>query len=157
MKFLIAFLSALFLSTSALADDVVYKTNLSGASQVPPVTSKITGEFIFTTLDNRWYLVALGANSGDMITAAHIHCGRAGVNGPVVYPFVSGNPRRSVFAKGKFDETKFASYPLSAACPIKIDSIIKLRAAIRSGLVYVNVHTVNHPAGTVRGQVVRLI
>ena len=157
MKFLIAFLSAMFLSTAAFADDVVYKTDLRGATQVPPVVSKITGEFIYTTLDNRWYLVALGADRDDMITAAHFHCGKRGINGPVVYPFYGGAPRRNVLAKGSFEDAQFAAYTPTPDCPVEIKNIVQLRAAIRAGLIYVNVHTQKHPTGTVRGQVFRLI
>jgi hypothetical protein len=157
MKFLIVFLSALFLSTAALADDVVYKTNLGGAAQVPPVQTTVTGEFIYTTFDNRWYLVALGAARDDMIVAAHIHCGSRTANGPIIYPFYAGPPRRNVLVKDVFDASKFVAYTPTADCPIQINTIVGLRAAIRSGLIYVNVHTQQHPGGIVRGQVFRLI
>lgn len=158
MKFLIAFLSAMFLSTAALADNVVYKASLSGANQVPKVTTNVSGEFIFTTENGNWYLVALGAARDDTITAAHIHCGRPGVNGPVIYPFFGGETaRRNLLVKGQFDDSKFASVPISEACPIEIKNMVQLRLALRQGLIYVNVHTQKYPGGIVRGQVFRLI
>ncbi len=157
MKFLIAFLSALLLSTSALADNAMIQAILLGENQVPPVTTPIIGEFLFTTTDNNWYLAAKGTNSGDLITAAHIHCGKAGTNGPVVYPFISGTPRISIYAKGKFDNSKFVPYQTSVTCPVIIKNITQLRTAIKNGYAYVNVHTQAHPAGTVRGQVFTLI
>jgi len=162
MKFLVAFLSALFLSTSAMAqvvpDDVVYKTNLSGAKQVPPVVTGITAEFIQTTLDNRWYLVVLGAPRDDQIVAAHIHCAKTGMNGPVVYPFYGGAPRRNLLIKGSIEDSKFAPYVVDPmVCPVEIKTLPQLRLAIRAGYIYVNVHTQKHPGGAVRGQVFRLI
>ena len=158
MKFLVAFLASLFLSTAALADDVVYKTNLSGAKQVHPVTTSITAEFIQTTLDNRWYLVVLGAPRDDQIVAAHIHCAKAGVNGPVIYPFYGGVPVRNLLIKGSIEDSKFAPYtPSPETCPVQINTVNELRLAIRAGYIYVNVHTQKHPGGAVRGQVYRLI
>jgi hypothetical protein len=67
-------------------------------------------------------------------TAAHIHRGAAGVNGPVVVPFqapgATGNSDGCVTAAGTL-----------------IDEIIASPAGF-----YVNVHTTEHPAGAMRAQ-----
>jgi CHRD domain len=157
MKYLIAFLTALFLSTSAFADDVVYLSKLSGADQVPPVTSTINSGFVFTTINSRFYLAAVGAAEDDKITAAHIHCGQAGTNGPVIYPFYSGTPRVAIYVKGVLQPSAFVPYQRSVACPFLIRNASQLRAAIQNGYIYVNVHTQKNPAGAVRGVVARLL
>jgi hypothetical protein len=72
----------------------------------------------------------------DTVTLAHIHAGPAGVNGPVVVDF---DPVRNGLVN----------------CVYGIDK--DLIKAIRQNpdQYYVNVHTVNHPRGAVRGQLFR--
>jgi hypothetical protein len=67
-------------------------------------------------------------------TAAHIHRGAAGVNGPVVVPFS---------APGTNGE--------SSGCTASQGSVIDDILANRAGF-YVNVHTKEHPAGAIRAQ-----
>lgn len=67
----------------ALAADM--KVTLTGANEVPPVTTAATGGGTITVSDD-------GMVSGNITTrgvqgtAAHIHLGAAGKNGPVVVP-----------------------------------------------------------------------
>src|SRR5581483_9283641 len=67
-------------------------------------------------------------------TAAHIHKGAAGTNGPVVVPF------DAPAANGN-----------SSGCATAAASLIDDILANRSGY-YVNVHTKEHPAGAIRSQ-----
>jgi len=67
-------------------------------------------------------------------TAAHIHKGGAGVNGPVVVPFTAPG------ADGN-----------SSGCATTAASLIDEILATPSGY-YVNVHTKEHPAGAIRAQ-----
>jgi hypothetical protein len=66
--------------------------------------------------------------------AAHIHKGAAGVNGPVVVPFTAPG------ADGN-----------SSGCVVSTAAIVDDILANPSGY-YVNVHTVEHPAGAIRSQ-----
>jgi hypothetical protein len=68
-------------------------------------------------------------------TAAHIHRGAAGVNGPVVVPFTGPG------ADGN------SSGCVTASPAAVIDEIIANPAGF-----YVNVHTTEHPAGAIRAQ-----
>jgi CHRD domain len=67
-------------------------------------------------------------------TAAHIHKGAAGVNGPVVVPFTAPG------ADGN-----------SSGCQISTPEIVNDILGNPSGF-YVNVHTTEHPAGAIRSQ-----
>lgn len=69
---------------AAWANDV--KVTLSGANEVPPVTTSASGAGTISIADD-------GAVSGSVKTTgiqgtmAHIHVGAAGKNGPVAVPF----------------------------------------------------------------------
>lgn len=66
-------------------------------------------------------------------TAAHIHVGAAGKNGPVIVPLVksSGNVW-SVPAGAKLTDAQYASY--------------------KAGDLYINVHSAKYKGGEIRGQ-----
>jgi hypothetical protein len=66
--------------------------------------------------------------------AAHIHRGAAGVNGPVVVPFTAPG------ADGN-----------SSGCTASTATLIDEITGKPAGF-YVNVHTKEHPAGAIRGQ-----
>lgn len=74
------------------------------------------------------------------ITNAHLHYGAAGVNGPAIVPLMPYN-----------EGNKFKGI-------VSLDSITDPEGFLDSlnmGLVYVNVHTENYPAGEIRGQLGR--
>jgi hypothetical protein len=73
------------------------------------------------------------------VTAAHIHKGAAGVNGPVVFGFY--NPPAS-------------TVPVNEGCRSG-DPALLADIAANPGGYYVNVHTTVHPGGAGRGQLVR--
>lgn len=102
----------------------------------------------------------LNVFQGVKVTQSHLHCGVAGVEGPIVAflfgPNMAGvNVKRGRLASGRLQNaniintTDFAKIP---GCGVTITNIVSLYNAIKQGLIYVNVHTVAHPAGEVRGQ-----
>jgi len=113
----------------ALATDV--KVNLSGANEVPPVTTSATGDGTITVADD-------GAVSGSVTTkgiqgtAAHIHAGAAGKNGPVVVPFTKEGD----------------TYKAAAGAKLNPDQL----KAFKAGELYFNVHSAANPNGEIRGQ-----
>ena len=74
------------IGTIGVAFGADVKVTLSGANEVPPVTTSASGEGTISVADD-------GSVSGSVTTkgvqgtAAHIHLGAAGSNGPVVVPF----------------------------------------------------------------------
>jgi len=113
----------------AFAADV--KVNLTGANEVPPVSTSATGEGTISIADD-------GAVSGSVMTkgvqgtAAHIHVGAAGKNGPVAVPFTKDGD----------------TFKAPAGAKLNADQM----KAFKSGDLYVNVHSAAHPDGEIRGQ-----
>jgi hypothetical protein len=109
----------------------------TGASGTADLTIMSGGTISYT-------LTVTGLSSNP--TAAHIH-GPADANtaaGPIV-TFDSLTPTMSgTLASGSFDA--------SSVQGISMDS---LKALMRNGMAYVNVHTVNHKDGEIRGQIKR--
>ena len=113
-----------------------FSVPLSGAAQVPPVTSPGSGTANFTwdpaTRGLTWSITFSGLSSP--ATMAHIHNGTAGKNGPVVlWLSTRGTPPASPFT---------GSATLTPA----------QARQLATGAWYVNLHSKDHPAGELRGQ-----
>ena len=114
---------------AALAADI--KVTLSGANEVPPVTTSAAGSGTITVGDD-------GAVSGSVTTtgvagtAAHIHEAAAGANGPVIVPLTKDGDTYKAAAGAKLTPAQMAS--------------------LKAGNLYVNVHSAANPGGEIRGQ-----
>ena len=115
----------------ALADDI--KITLSGAQENPPVATSASGSGVIT-------INADGTVSGSITTAgvpstaAHIHVGATGTNGPVIVPLTRAGENGWAVAPGaKLNEAQMVSY--------------------KAGNLYVNVHSKANPGGEIRGQI----
>jgi len=98
--------------------------------------------------------------NGNDVTQAHLHCGRPGQNGPVVV-FLSALNAEGQDVNGLLSQgTRRNEHiePGAAACEEligrPINNIASLAAAAFDGLIYANVHTIQNPAGEVRGQLI---
>jgi hypothetical protein len=88
-------------------------------------------------IDDTTLCFGITVNNLDQPTAAHIHRGHAGVNGPIVVPLTppaSGDPGAS------------------SDCIPEVDPDLLREIRANPGRFYVNVHTEKFPAGAVRGQ-----
>jgi hypothetical protein len=105
---------------------------LSGANEVPPVTTAASGTGTVTIKADR--SVSASITVKDMTaTAAHIHEAAAGANGPVIVPFTKTGDNTFAAPDGaKLTEAQYASY--------------------KAGNLYVNVHSAKNPGGEVRAQ-----
>ncbi|GAB4222299.1 MAG: hypothetical protein Kow0062_19030 [Acidobacteriota bacterium] len=99
--------------------------------------------------------VVLLVEPSSPVLAAHLHCGRAGMTGPI--PFGLINPGRLMFdgnvARGTLTNEDFTGSDCTDFIGRPVNNIAALAMAMRDGLIYVNVHTANNPPGEVRGQV----
>lgn len=132
----VAALAACALVAAAPASgQIIFEASLTGFAETPPVASSAFGSCVgvLTGLTGPTpdpsFSITCDHNVPDP-TMAHIHFAPVGVPGPIVFPF---------------------------ADPANIDAVwddITLDEAIRllAGGAYVNVHTAEHPAGEIRGQ-----
>ena len=108
------------------------QVSLSGANVVPPVSSGASGTGT-VTVGSDCSVTANITVSGMKPTAAHIHQGKAGENGPVIVPFTKQGDNTFVAAPGaKMNEAQCAAY--------------------RAGNTYVNVHSDQYKPGEIRAQ-----
>jgi CHRD domain len=155
-----AALVAMFLAGVGIAarnDGPKFEARLTGAQEVPPVTTETIGKVeIRFNADETKAEFELEVRKGVRVTQAHIHCAAKGVNGPVVV-FLAGFHNRGWDVDGSWVENTTVTDanvmpPSSPACSHVITNLRDLVQAIRVGDAYVNVHTVANPAGEVRGQ-----
>lgn len=136
----------------------VFTAHLAGDNEVPPVDSKGQGQAIFTLSEDgtELHYKLIVANTKN-VTQAHIHCGEAGINGPVVvflFGFVAGGVNQNgVLAEGTITSANIIPRPSSEACMGGLATFENLLERIRNGSVYVNAHTVAFAGGEIRGQV----
>jgi hypothetical protein len=122
---------------SATAATVSFKVPLSGAEQVPPVTTAGKGSADLTwdpsTRVITWDITDSGLTGP--VTMAHFHNGAEGKNGPVVIWLSKKGTEAMGAIKGEATLTPDQAQQFEA------------------GDWYINVHTKDHPAGEIRGQV----
>ena len=105
---------------------------LSGANEVPPVTTGASGMGDVTVASD-CSVTARITVSGMTATAAHIHEGAAGANGGVIVPFVKEGDNTFVAPPGaKMNDAQCAEF--------------------KAGRTYVNVHSAKNPPGEIRAQ-----
>jgi hypothetical protein len=133
-----------------------FRAHLSGEEEVPPVDSKSRGVAIFKGVDSQELEFQLVVANISNVTQAHIHCGSAGVNGPVVVFLYDDQAafRNHLLIREVLTELDVIPTPPSTECPNGVADFADLIAKMRSGETYVNVHTEANPGGEIRGQIV---
>jgi hypothetical protein len=144
-------MTVLFAITAPAWADETFKTKLSGDQEVPPVVTDTVGSFRLEF--NRAKATAeirLSIIDGVRIRQAHLHCAPVGVNGPIV-AFIAGDNAAGYDVDGKWisNATLTDTSISNPACGVTLTDLV---ASIRAGNVYVNVHSVEHPGGVIRGQ-----
>jgi CHRD domain len=137
---------------------VKVEAKLSGFQEVPPILSNGRGEFRAIINGNKsitFQLSYSGLSSG--VTATHVHFGQPGVNGGILF-FLCGSsippaPQLcpdSGTISGTIEADDIIAIPDQGVQAGDLAGVIR---AIRSGVTYANVHTVNFPTGEIRGQI----
>jgi len=105
---------------------------LSGANEVPPVNTQATATGSVTVNADHSVSARIVA-TGMTATAAHIHMGAAGANGPVIVPFTK-TLDNTFIADGtpRFTADQYAAF--------------------KAGNTYVNVHSDAYKSGEIRAQ-----
>lgn len=107
---------------------------LSGAQEVPPVKTEASGQSTIKIAADKsvsGMLLVSRINA----TAAHIHEGAKGTNGPVILPLTKTSDTIFVVpADAKVTDAQYASY--------------------KAGNLYINVHTAANPGGEIRAQLI---
>ncbi|KAL4457867.1 hypothetical protein ABPG75_012732 [Micractinium tetrahymenae] len=144
------------MAPAAEAGPFKYTADLTGGSSVPPVESKATGTFDITCTENpsdhakdscSWTLTVRGIQDmgGPTENGPVIEATAPADNAlPMLSPTVSGDKE----FKGTFGNAGLGG-------PARGMMIDDVRAGVASGKIqaYVNVHTMAHPAGEIRGQI----
>lgn len=128
------------------AGTTTYRATLTGAAEVPAVTTNATGNATITVdaARNLTYTVSF-ANLGSGTTAAHIHAPAApgaNANPVVTLAITNGVTAQTV------GPTTVNLNTVLAGGTINADSLVKL---LDAGRAYVNVHTANNLGGEIRG------
>jgi hypothetical protein len=131
----------------------VFKAELSGANEVPPVETETTGKakFVVRGSSIHFELEVDDAENVFGAAGAHIHCAPAGENGPVV-AFLAGAVPGGLDGSVEVEATLTAANITDPACGADIAGLVK---SMRAGRTYVNVHSTEHPTGVARGQIVK--
>lgn len=119
-------------SKVVFAADVV----MNGANEVPAVTTTATGLATIRMTENKKLYIKVAVSNietGDVMTAAHIHSGTSTVSGPVILGFYSAAADFATLKTITVDDAFYAS--------------------LLSAPVYVNAHSVARGSGLVRGQI----
>ena len=134
-------------STSAQAAPAttIRQITLSGSEEVPAVTANAIGYFSGTLTDGKLDF-DLSAN-GPELTAAHIHLGAKGSNGPVV-----------AFLFGPADPAVGALHPTGTITQANLVGPLAgnfkgFTDAMAKGELYVNAHSKANPGGVMRAQI----
>lgn len=150
-------LVAAAMAASACDDDttspagVQYRATMSGANEAPtPVTTSATGTADFALTGNTLTYTVSFAGLTSNAVSAHIHAGAAGQSAPPFFDFAPPSATSGTIT-GSIDLT-LANVANIATRTVSPDSLRKL---LNGGTAYVNVHSANHTAGEIRGQIVR--
>ena len=147
-KTIAAFVVGIFLLTVAACDKdddnkpanvVNFSGTMSGANEVPAVTTSATGNVTAQFNQDTKILTLNMTYSGlsSDATVWHVHKGAAGVGGPPVVGLNFGSITASPFT--------WTSTPLDAT----------MEADLMANNYYANIHTVNNQGGEIRGQLTK--
>ena len=137
--------------------DHVFRASLNGYLEVPSVSTTSRGSFFAeikgNTIRYRLNFRDLGTDS----LFAHIHFARPDVNGGVAAFLCGGGdkpacPLRGGTVSGVVDAADVIG---PGAQGIAGGEFAELVRAMRNGATYVNVHSVTHPGGEIRGNIRR--
>lgn len=134
-----------------MAADKGFKATISGDEVAPPVKTMAKGEATFQLGKNGAELnYKVTVSDVENVTAAHIHQGAKGKNGPPVALIDIKGKKEGKFS-GTLAEGTVTTKELMGS--LKGKTVKDLVKEIDSGNAYINVHTGKYPDGEIRGQI----
>jgi len=146
---------SLTISLSSAGEKERLSTKLTGFDETPSILTNGTGTFTATfdpgATSLSFSLTYSGLSSN--VTQGHIHFAEPGVPGSIIVFLCSGPKPACPAAGGTVTGTVTGADVLAVSSQgVTAGSFSDLLRILRSGDAYVNVHTANHPAGEIRGQ-----
>jgi hypothetical protein len=138
----------------SMDDREMFHSPLRGSEEVPPVMTNATGQnMLQLSKDGMSLSYKLSVDNIENIGGAHLHLGARGENGPVVASLLPmgtklSGPQKGMIAEGTITKANLVG-PLAG---MNLSDLVK---EMRAGMIYTNVHTTQHPAGEIRGQVMK--
>jgi hypothetical protein len=130
VRTLVVSVALVVIGGAALAADL--KLRLTGAEETPPVTTSASGTGTISIAADKSVSGTI-KTVGIEGTVAHIHVGAPGQSGPPIITLNKGaDGAWSIPAGSKLTDDQYASF--------------------KAGNLYVNVHSAEHKAGEIRGQ-----
>ncbi|MDA8170626.1 MAG: CHRD domain-containing protein [Nitrospiraceae bacterium] len=136
---------------AATAFATQFSTTLSGKNEVPQVKTTATGEVVFKFIGDHGEIAldySLDVKNVKDATAARIHLGKPGKNGPAVVVLYAGPTKKGKFT-GRLAHGRIVIKDLVG--PLEGKTLGGLMHEIMEDNAYVNVLTVEHPDGEIRG------
>ena len=128
-----------------------FKAVLSGGEEVPPVKTNAKGEATLRLSPEGDKLTyTLFFSDVKDVTAAYIHMGKKGENGPPVFGLFSEH-RKPTVSGTLLAEGTIQAHELIG--PLKGKLLRSLVTLMEAGDAYINVHNKEHPDGEIRGQI----
>jgi hypothetical protein len=121
--------------------------NLTGSEEVPPVETDAIGMADISAYSVAGDSITYSVNATNIedVTAGHVHFGKEGENGPVVFTmFEYDPPRDEVLESGTITADRLEG-------PMEGKRVSDLAFAGANGSLYMNIHTVENPNGEIRG------
>ena len=138
-------------NTSTTVVSSTYSAELSGANEVPPVTTSAGGTLtLMVAADDSSVHYQLRVSEISDLTVARLHEGGAGATGTTILTLYGGPTKAGVFS-GVVTQGSFTAAQLLG--PLTGKTIADFLALVKSGQVYLNVGTNGHIEGEIRGQV----
>jgi Cu/Zn superoxide dismutase len=147
---LLVVLAAFFAASTGFAAETSFKAKLSPKDEVPSHKTKASGKAEFKlSKDGKELSYKLHVKNIMNASAAHIHKGKKGENGPPLVGLFSGEKKEKF--SGMLSEGVITDKDLLGELQGK--TVADLVQVMRSGETYVNVHTDAFPDGEIRGQI----
>ncbi len=136
-------------------DSVRFRAHLIGFQEVPSLNSPGHADLRATMTPDKITFELRYADLSAPPLVAHIHVGQRGVNGAVSVFFCGGaKPACPASTSGTVSGTITASDVTGpTAQGFQTGDLASVERAIRAGVTYANMHTVNFPNGEIRGQI----